>query len=67
MQGNNKIQMCVAEMIRAIEYYLNEVQFKERVRVASVSENKNDHYFCISLEEPMIGDAGCDNKVDTAR
>ena len=51
MKGNNRIIMCRAEMIRAVEYYLNEVQFKEPVLVAGVTEDKGDHVFIVSIEE----------------
>ena len=40
MKGNNEIRWCHAEMIRAVEYYLNEVQLKEPVSVVGVSEKQ---------------------------
>lgn len=62
MKGSNQLLLCQAEVIRAIEYYLNEVQFKERVEVTSVTENSNDHNFCVSLADGgLVLDAGDDD------
>lgn len=38
MIGRNQILMNEAEMQKAVDYYLNEVQFKKRVKVVGVRE-----------------------------
>lgn len=44
MMGRNKLILCGSEMDRAVEYYLNNVQFKETVKVFSISEkSENGH------------------------
>ena len=50
MKGRNELNLCPHEMMRAIEFYLNEVQFKEQVKVVKI-EQKNDSYFQVSLVE----------------
>lgn len=51
MKGNNELILCHDEIIRAVEYYLNEVQFKERVKVDSVSEDRGMLLFVVELSE----------------
>jgi hypothetical protein len=51
MIGNNVLEINRAEMVKAMEYYLNNVQFKEPVRVVYVTENKNDNTFTIEIAE----------------
>lgn len=58
MKGTNVLTMNQAEMMRAIEYYLNQVQFKEPVRITKVSENKSNFVFDIELEESKEGNLG---------
>jgi len=54
MIGNNEIKLCGAEMNRAVEYYLNEVQLKEPVSVVEVSEIKSiGSWFIIKVHEYM--------------
>ncbi len=36
MLGSNELVLCGAEVIRAVEFYLNEKQFKEPVKVSYV-------------------------------
>ena len=40
MKGNNTITLNHAEMKRALEYYLNEVQFKEKVVVNNIEQKR---------------------------
>lgn len=51
MIGRNTLQLNNSEIMRAIEYYLNNVQFKEPVLVTSVKEDSGNHLFNIQLEE----------------
>lgn len=53
MIGSNSLILNQAEMIRAVEYYLNNVQFKETVRVTAVEEKPSDRVFNIRLDEPV--------------
>lgn len=53
MKGNNTLTLNQAEMVRTIEYYLNNVQFKEPVLVAAVKEKPGDHVFHVKLEETV--------------
>lgn len=46
--------MNKAEIIRAIEYYLNGIQFKEPVAVSNVVEDKGDNIFNITLEDDAL-------------
>lgn len=51
MVGHNTLILNQAEMVRAIEYYLNAVHFKEPIMVSSVTENKSNLNFAIDLQE----------------
>lgn len=59
MMGRNELRLCKAEMIRAMEYYLNEVQFKETVVVTDVVVTKEiTAAFVVSLSEaPVKGES----------
>jgi len=57
MIGYNTLVLNQAEMMRAIEYYLNNVQFKESTQVTSVSENKSDNTFLVIVGEVKESEA----------
>lgn len=65
MKGKNQIIMCQAEMIRAVQYYLNEVQFKEPVIVAGITEDKSKRTFIVSIEEDTADEVGQRSKFHT--
>ncbi len=48
MNGRNEIQMCQAEMVKAIEFYLREVVFKKEyadsVKVLAVRSRETLHF-----------------------
>ncbi len=49
MEGTNILSLNKAEMMRALQYYLNEVQFKEPVKISNVREKGNDNIFEITI------------------
>jgi hypothetical protein len=53
MKGNNKIILCKAEMIVAIEFYLNNVQFQEsaQVNVTEITSCSNGNSFEVFINE----------------
>ncbi len=51
MIGKNTIVINQAEAIRAIQFYLNQVQFKETVIVKSVSYNASSYTFDVIIED----------------
>ena len=54
MKGKNELQLCPAEMMRAVEYYLNEVQFKEPVKITEIEQHgsaSHDFWFKITIVE----------------
>lgn len=51
MKGTNTLQLNHSEMIRALEYYFNNVQFKEPIKVQSVKEDRAELSFDVVLEE----------------
>ena len=53
-KGHNKLLLCPAEMMRAVEYYLNEKQFKEAVIVTKIEIEKepSGDSFKITIAEP---------------
>jgi hypothetical protein len=52
MEGNNEIRLCKADMIRAVEYWLNEVLLRDEVQVVDVKELTNDSVFSIRVKTP---------------
>lgn len=38
MEGNNEIRLCLAETMKAIEYYFNNKLFKEPIKVTGVDK-----------------------------
>ena len=65
MKGKNQIIMCQAEMVRAVQYYLNEVQFKKPVLVAGITEDKSKRTFIVSIEEGTADEVGQHSKFHT--
>lgn len=51
--GNNEIRLNPATMNAAVEYFLNNVLFKESVSVATVQYNTTDNVFIIKLMPPQ--------------
>jgi hypothetical protein len=50
MKGNNEIRLSQAEMQAAVQYYLDNVLLKAKVKVTSVSHTSGG-YFCIMVKE----------------
>jgi len=55
MKGQNELRLCPNEMMRAVEYYLNEVHIKEPIEVWGVkqhsTENGDPISFVIQIRE----------------
>ena len=51
MAGTNVLLLNKATMIKATEYYLCNVQFKEPVKVSDVEEDRNEHQFKVTFNE----------------
>lgn len=50
MQGHNELRLCKADLMRAIEYWLNEEVLREEVEVADVKELASDGTFVVKLK-----------------
>jgi len=51
MIGHNLLYLNKSEMLRALDYYLNNIQFKEPIEVTEVSERKSEHDFELRISE----------------
>lgn len=49
MIGTNVLMLNKGTVMKAIEHYLNDVQFKEPVKVNTVSEKAADHTFEVTI------------------
>ena len=52
MEGNNELRLCKADMMRAVEYWLNEVVFRDDVTVVDVKELGTESMFVVKLKAP---------------
>lgn len=52
MEGDNEIRLCKADMMRAVEYWLNEMLLRDEVQVVDVKELTNDNVFSIRVKTP---------------
>ena len=53
MYGNNSIELCGAQVIKALEYYLNEVVMKTPVKVTNVKAGHHDNGLVISITDAV--------------
>ena len=51
MIGHNLLYLNKSEMLRALDYYLNNIQFKEPIEVTEVSERRSEHDFELRISE----------------
>lgn len=49
MEGNNELRLCQAEMMAALQMYVEHLMPTAEAKVVSVKENENDDDFIIKL------------------
>ncbi len=57
MQGHNSINLCPAEMVRAMQHYFDTVALKEKVKVTDVAEDRggvSKSGFTIKFQEEEV-------------
>lgn len=51
MQGNNELILCEAEMIKALQLYVDHLMRESEVKVTSVKQDDNSFIIKLSKEE----------------
>ena len=50
MQGTNELRLCKVDLMRAVEYWLNEEVLREEVQVVAVKELSTENVFSVTVK-----------------